>query len=232
MTTHAIPVKESRHQQGPACRGTIEALVAALDARECETHRHSERVTLYTRFLAEQMGVRGADLHDIYYGALLHDIGKIGIPDAILLKPDSLTKAEWRIMKRHPQIGQQILSNVDFLKPAADIVLTHEERFDGTGYPQGLREGEIPQGARIFAVMDALDAMAFDRPYRKAMPYEQIMEEIRKGKGIQFDPEVVDAFMVYASTFEQWVTQDTTEQCEPHWQHTMTASLSGAQRSE
>lgn len=199
--------------------GTIEALIAALDARECETHRHSERVARYTRFLTEKMGVKEEELENVYRGALLHDIGKIGVPDAVLLKPASLTEEEWRVMRKHPEIGRQILSGIEFLKPASEIVFSHEERFDGAGYPRGLREEQIPLGARIFAVMDALDAMAFDRPYRKGMPFEAVVAEIRRGAGAQFDPKVVEVFGENASSFEGWVRQDRQEVCEPHGEH-------------
>lgn len=217
----SVSFKEIYRQLAAAYRGTIEALVAALDARECETHRHSERVGQYARFLAEEMGVQGEDLEDIYRGALLHDIGKIGLPDAILLKPASLTGAEWKVMRRHPEMGRRILANVEFLIPASEIVFTHEERFDGSGYPRGLKGDQIPLGARIFAVMDTLDAMAFDRPYRKAIPFDLIEPEILKGKGSQFDPEVIDTFQGNIRTFEEWVRQDKRQECEPHWKHTI-----------
>lgn len=136
----SVSLKEVYRRLEDAYRGTMEVLVAALDARECETHRHSERVARHTRFLAEKMGLKREELEDMYRGALLHDIGKIGVPDAILLKPASLTEEEWKVMKKHPEMGRQILSNVDFLKPASEIVISHEERFDGSGYPRGLAE--------------------------------------------------------------------------------------------
>ena len=215
----SVSIKDVIRRLENAYRGTMEVLVAALDARECETHRHSERVAQYTRFLAEKMGMKGGDLEDIFRGALLHDIGKIGVPDAILLKPASLTEQEWMVMKRHPEMGRQILLNVEFLKPAADIVFNHEERFDGTGYPIGLRGDQIPLGSRIFAVMDALDAMAFDRPYRKAMPFDAVVKEILRGAGTQFDPEVIGVFRANTSTFEEWVRKDQQEICEPHGEH-------------
>lgn len=215
-------LKEAYRRLDAAYRGTMEVLVAALDARECETHRHSERVAQYTRFLAEKMGVKGEDLEEIYRGALLHDIGKIGVPDAVLLKPTSLTEEEWKVMKKHPETGKRILSNVDFLKPAAKIVFTHEERFDGSGYPQGLRGDQIPIGSRIFAVMDALDAMAFDRPYRKAIPFDLIKVEILKRAGSQFDPEVVEAFQPNLHRFKEWIYHDQQERCEPHGEHKAT----------
>ena len=215
----SVSIKEVIRRLDAAYRGTMEVLVAALDARECETHRHSERVAQYTRFLAEKMDVKGGDLEDIYRGALLHDIGKIGVPDAILLKPTSLTEEEWKVMKKHPEMGRQILSNVVFLKPASEIVFTHEERFDGSGYPQRLQGKHIPLGSRIFAVMDAMDAMAFDRPYRKAIPFDAIEAEILKGAGSQFDPKVVEAFRKNRPTFKEWIMRDQQEECETHGEH-------------
>jgi putative nucleotidyltransferase with HDIG domain len=215
-----VALKEVQRRLEAAYRGTLEVLVAALDARECETHRHSERVAQYSRFLAEKMGMKAEELEDIYRGALLHDIGKIGVPDAILLKPTSLTEEEWKVMKKHPEMGQRILLNVEFLKPATEIVISHEERFDGSGYSRGLRGDQIPLGSRIFAVMDALDAMAFDRPYRKAIPFEAVVREILKGSGSQFDPKVVEAFRANIYTFEEWVRQDQQGLCEPHGEHT------------
>lgn len=215
----SVTLAEAYRRLEGAYRGTMEVLVAALDARECETHCHSERVARYTRFLAEKMGEKGGDLEDIYRGALLHDIGKIGVPDAVLLKPAPLTEEEWRIMRKHPEIGLQILSGIEFLRPASEIVLSHEERFDGAGYPRGLRGEEIPMGARIFAVMDTLDAMAFDRPYRKGRLFKAVVAEIRRGAGSQFDPKVVEVFCQNTSTLEAWVRQDRQEVCEPHGEH-------------
>lgn len=216
----SVSLKEVHRRLETAYRGTIEVLIAALDARECETHRHSERVAQYTRSLAEKMGVRGKILEDIYWGALLHDIGKIGVPDAILLKPTFLTEEEWKAMKKHPELGRQILDGVEFLKPASEIVFTHEERFDGSGYPRGLRGEQVPAGSRIFAVMDALDAMAFDRPYRKAIPFDLIVKEILKGSGSQFDPAVVEAFQANIHNFKDWIRRDQQEICEGHGEHT------------
>lgn len=218
----SVSIRDIIRRLEAAYRGTMEVLVAALDARECETHRHSERVAQYTRFLAEKIGMKGGDLEDIFRGALLHDIGKIGVPDAILLKPASLTEEEWKVMKKHPEMGRQIVSSVDFLKPASEIVFTHEERFDGSGYPRGLRGDQIPVGSRIFAVMDALDAMTFDRPYRKAIPFEAIEVEILKGTGSQFDPNVVEAFRWNIKTFMEWTERDKQEACEPHGKHETT----------
>jgi putative nucleotidyltransferase with HDIG domain len=186
------------HEALTALRGTynetLQALVASLDAREHETTNHSLRVMEYTTFLARKVGVAEEDLVQIAWGALLHDIGKIGIPDAILLKPGLLDPEEWRIMRKHPIIGYQILDGVTFLEKARELVFTHQEQFSGAGYPNHLQANEIPQGARIFAVCDTLDAITSHRPYRQARSFEQAYAEVIYARGEQFDPEVVDVF--------------------------------------
>jgi putative nucleotidyltransferase with HDIG domain len=174
---------------------TLEALVAALDAREHETQAHSKRVSEYTLYLAREMSVDALELDVIRRGAMLHDIGKIGIPDSILLKPGKLTDEEWVGMQKHPQIGYWILDGIEALKPASDIVLSHHERHDGTGYPRKLSADRIPLGARIFSVADTLDVMTSDRPYRKALSYEDARSEISRFSGTQFDSEVVKYFL-------------------------------------
>ncbi len=174
---------------------TLEALAAALDTRDTETQGHSVRVSEYTVVIARRMGVEEPELTEVRRGALLHDVGKIGIPDAVLRKPGKLTADEWREMKQHPEIGGRILSGIKFLEKSLPIVMAHQERFDGSGYPQGLKGDEIPLGARIFAVVDTLDAMTSDRPYRKALRYEDAREEIVRNSGIQFDPKVVEVFL-------------------------------------
>ncbi len=175
---------------------TLRALVTALDTRDTETQGHSLRVVRYTLRLAGILGIHDkAQLKIFEYGALLHDIGKIGIPDAILRKPGKLTPEEWEIMKTHPAIGHQILRKIKFLDEAANMVLHHHEHFQGKGYPDGLRGEAIPLGARIFNVADTVDAMTSDRPYRKALTFEQTAEELRRCSGTQFDPQVVDAFL-------------------------------------
>ncbi len=184
-----------------------EALAAALDAREHETGLHSKRVACHTLVLARHFTDEPGRLQQIYWGALLHDLGKVGIPDAILLKPGSLTEDEWRVMRVHPAIGHRILSATPFLTEAADIVLAHEERFDGGGYPRGLAGGAIPLGARLFSVIDALDAMVSDRPYRKGMPFDAAKAEILRVAGAQFDPAVVDAFLLEEQTLREMVDQ-------------------------
>lgn len=174
---------------------TLEALAAALDTRDTETQGHSVRVSEYTVVIARRMGVADPELTEIRRGALLHDVGKIGISDAVLRKPGKLTPQEWAEMKKHPEIGYRILSGINFLEKSLPIVIAHQERFDGSGYPRGLKGGEIPLGARIFAVVDTLDAMTSDRPYRSALDYETAREEIVRNSGIQFDPRVVEAFL-------------------------------------
>jgi putative nucleotidyltransferase with HDIG domain len=174
---------------------TLESLATALDTRDSETLGHSLRVAAYTVAVARRMGLVEPQLTDIYRGALLHDVGKIGIPDAILRKPGKLTPEEWVEMRKHPEIGYRILHGIRFLEEARLIVLSHQERYDGQGYPRGLRGEQIPLGARIFAVVDTLDAMTSDRCYRKALSYAAAREEITRYRGIQFDPGVVGVFL-------------------------------------
>jgi putative nucleotidyltransferase with HDIG domain len=174
---------------------TLEALAASLDLRDNETAGHSRRVTRYCLETAQRIGCSNEQMKNIARGAYLHDIGKIGVPDAILRKPGKLTEEELQIMRSHVLIGHELVCHIAFLASAAEIVLTHHERFDGTGYLQGLRGAEIPLGSRIFAVADALDAMTSDRPYRRALPYSAAREEIIRESGRHFDPEVVRVFL-------------------------------------
>ncbi len=173
----------------------VESLAEALDLREQETGLHSKRVAAHTLLLATHHYQRAEDLREVYWGSLLHDIGKIGVPDAILLKRGPLSAEEWPIMQEHPRNGHLILRKLPFLAMAADIVLCHEERFDGSGYPAGLKGEGIPLAARLFAVIDTLDAMTFDRPYRKALSFDAAKGEILRMAGTQFDPLAVDAFL-------------------------------------
>lgn len=175
---------------------TLQVLGRALDLRDNETAGHSHRVTRYSLELASAMNCTPVQLRQIARGAYLHDVGKIGIPDSILLKPGPLTEQEKTIMQAHVNIGYDLVSRISFLADPAEIVLTHQERFDGQGYPRGLAGSDIPLGARIFAVADTLDAMTSDRPYRKALPYSTAREEIIRESGRQFDPEVVKAFLL------------------------------------
>lgn len=184
-----------QHELQTSYESVLDALLSALDTRSTETQGHSERVTAYTMLLADAMGVAEEDRYHIERGALLHDIGKIGIPDRILLKAGPLSPEEWEEMKRHPIIGYRMCSRIDFLQGAAKIVLHHHERWDGSGYPDGLAGEDIPLGARIFAIADALDAMITERPYRQAISFEEAAAEIARNRGTQFDPQVVDVFL-------------------------------------
>lgn len=174
---------------------TLEALGGALDAKDAETEGHCQRVTAFTITIARAMGVDKGLLRHIARGAFLHDIGKMGIPDEILRKPGPLTSEERDVMRRHCDIGYAMLERIPFLKEAAEIVLCHQECFDGSGYPRGLKGDQIPLGARVFAVADTLDAMISDRPYRKALPISAAREEIQRFSGRQFDPRVVQVFL-------------------------------------
>ncbi len=174
---------------------TLSALMIALDYRDFETQGHSIRVVEYTERLAREMGVEEPELTDIRRGTMLHDVGKIGIPDGILRKPGPLDEDEWEIMKLHAELGYKMLKDIPFLARPAEIVLAHQEKWDGSGYPRGLRGPEIPLGARIFSVADTFDAMTSDRPYRRALTYEQARQEIIDYSGRQFDPRVVEAFL-------------------------------------
>jgi putative nucleotidyltransferase with HDIG domain len=169
--------------------------VAALDSREHETFSHSLRVRSYTRHLARRAGYPPALLPSLEQGALLHDIGKIAVADAILLKPAKLTSDEWVEMRKHSTAGDEILRRVPFLRPASAMVRHHHERFDGTGYPDGLKGSEIPLGARLFTVADTLDAMTSDRSYRQAPGLEAARAEIQRHSGKQFDPHIVELFL-------------------------------------
>ena len=177
-------------------RSTLEALGSAIDTRDLGTQAHSRRVRGYSLTIARAHGMSSdAELRTLEHGVLLHDIGKIGIPDAILLKPGPLTPAEWKVMRTHPEIGRQLVEQIPFLRPAVPIVYHHHERWDGTGYPQGLKGEAIPLGARVFAVADAFDAMTFDRPYSRAIEFEAARAEIQRSAGTHFDPAVVKSFM-------------------------------------
>ncbi|MDH3626200.1 MAG: response regulator [Acidobacteriota bacterium] len=174
---------------------TLQALVTALDYRDNETQGHSLRVVEYAVLVAEAMDIREPDLTWIRRGALLHDVGKIGITDSVLRKPGKLDDDEWEEMHKHPEMGFRMLQKIPFLGPELDIVLCHQEKFDGTGYPRGLKGDEIPLGARIFSVVDTFDAMTSDRPYRAALSIEDACEEIAEFAGRQFDPTVAEAFL-------------------------------------
>jgi putative nucleotidyltransferase with HDIG domain len=186
-----------------AAGALAEALAAALDLREHETGLHSKRVACHTLVLARRIVTDPAHLHQVYWGALLHDIGKIGVPDAILLKHGALTAEERQVMQAHPESGYRIVSQVEGLAEAAAIVYSHEERYDGTGYPRRLAGDAIPLGARLFAVIDTLDAMTSDRPYRRALPFDDARAEIVRMSGSQFDPLAVRAFLSEEPTLRE-----------------------------
>ena len=177
-----------------AYRTTLKALTAALETRDAETHGHSERVVTFSLRLGRELGLDRRQLRDLEFGSLLHDIGKIGVPDSILRKPAKLTEEEWEKMRQHPRHGRQILRGIEFLEGATRVVAEHHEKWDGTGYPVGLRAEEIDLNARIFSVADAFDAMVSDRVYRKGRSYEEAAEELDRCAGKQFDPQVVAAF--------------------------------------
>ncbi len=180
---------------GDSYEATLSALSRALDTRDEETEEHSRRVRRYSEMIAGRLGLSPEDIADIARGAMLHDVGKIGVPDAILLKPAKLTADEQAIMRRHPQIGYNMIAHIPFLSRAAEVVLHHHEAYDGSGYPSGLTGDRIPLGARIFAVADTLDAMTSDRPYRRALPLSAALAEIERCRGTQFDPRIVDTLL-------------------------------------
>jgi putative nucleotidyltransferase with HDIG domain len=174
---------------------TLEALGNALDLKDAETEGHSKRVTAFTIAMARAMGLSADQIRVIARGAFLHDIGKMAIPDAILRKPGALDQEEIAIMREHCYRGYQILRRIPFLSEAAEIVYSHQEKYDGSGYPRGLKGDQIPLGARIFSVADTLDAMTSNRPYRAAQPFSAARDEIQRWSGRQFDPQVVATFM-------------------------------------
>ena len=174
---------------------TLQALGAAIDLRDNETGGHSQRVCRYSLEMARAMGWQEKELGSLTRGAYLHDIGKLGVPDAILLKPGALTPEERKIMQRHAQIGFDLVKDIPFLADATEVVLMHHERFDGSGYPQGLKGEAIPLSARIFSIADTLDAITSERPYQRAASFESAREIIRRLSGTAFDPQVVSVFL-------------------------------------
>jgi HD-GYP domain-containing protein (c-di-GMP phosphodiesterase class II) len=188
-----------------------ESLAAALDLREKETGLHSKRVASHTLILARHHYADTEMLREIYWGSLLHDIGKIGVPDSILLKPERLSDDEWMVMRQHPEQGSRLLEKIPFFSLAAKIVLCHEERYDGTGYPNALKGDAIPLPARLFAVIDTLDAMTFDRPYRKGLPFNTAKAEIIRMSGSQFDPAAVETFLKEEQLLREMTAVDHLE---------------------
>jgi putative nucleotidyltransferase with HDIG domain len=191
---------------------TLEALGEALDLRDAETEGHSRRVTAFTIAIAKRMGLHKDEISVIARGAFLHDIGKMAIPDNILLKPGKLTPDEVNVMKEHAWYGYKILSKIPFLSEAAEIVYSHQERYDGTGYPRGLKGEEIPLGARIFSIADTLDAMTSDRPYRAAQTVQAARKEIESWAGRQFDPDIVKVFLEMPDNIWDGLRKDVQEQ--------------------
>jgi len=174
---------------------TLLALAAALDVREHNTGVHSQRVADYTLRLAREVGVRDKDTLDVFWrGALLHDVGKIGIPDKVLLKPGPLSDEEWVVMRNHPDVGARMLRKIEFLRDPSEIVLSHHEWYDGSGYPRKLKGDQIPLGARLFAVIDVYDALTTDRAYHTSRSHTDSLVKLREGSDTHFDPAVVAAF--------------------------------------
>ena len=206
LRTANIEVRRVSEELRTSYDGTLEALVNALDARDQETKGHSIRVSRYMLDIAREMGVVEGTQEwvDMQRGSLLHDVGKIGVSDSILLKPSKLSEDEWELMRKHPEIGYNMLRQVKFLQGPAEIILAHHERWDGRGYPRALHEDEIPLGARIFSVVDTFDSMTSDRPYRKALTTLESLNEIMACSGTQFDPVVVEAFL---DIYERWVEE-------------------------
>jgi putative nucleotidyltransferase with HDIG domain len=208
-----VELSRTLSSHSAASESTLRALVNALDAREHETEAHSRRVGDYALHLAEVMGVDASAREDIRKGALLHDIGKIGISDHILLKPGKLTAEEWVEMRKHPEIGYWILAGSRELRAASEIVIAHHERWDGKGYPNRLMGVDIPLGARIFSVVDTFDALTSNRPYHRGEPYESARLEIEMNGGTQFDPTVVEHFLRVPPGIWQDIRSRTIEEC-------------------
>jgi putative nucleotidyltransferase with HDIG domain len=180
---------------------TIETLATALDYRDQMTSGHSRRVADMTVSIARDLGIADGDLIQIEHGALLHDIGKLRIPDSILWKPSELTPEEWDVMRRHPEYGYDFVNKIGFLKGAADIILSHHEKYNGTGYPRGLKGSHISLGARIFALVDAVDAIVYDRPYHRGTAFSVAREEILKKSGSHFDPGLVEPTLAHLANY-------------------------------
>jgi putative nucleotidyltransferase with HDIG domain len=180
---------------------TLETLATAIDLRDQGTSGHSRRVADMTIGIARKLGVNDGELMQIEHGALLHDLGKLRVPDSILWKPSALTPEEWEIMRKHPEYGYEFVQKIEFLKGAADIILSHHEKYDGSGYPRGLKGKEISLAARIFSLVDAVDALVFDRPYHRGTAFPIAREEILKRSGSHFDPELVKPALELLSAY-------------------------------
>jgi putative nucleotidyltransferase with HDIG domain len=195
IVAQSAALREALAETDRTYDATLAALSSALDVRDTETEGHARRVVRYMELIAEGLKVPADQHATLRRGALLHDIGKIGVPDHILRKPGPLTENEWYTMKTHPDLGAKIIANVPFLEAVAVIIRAHHERWDGIGYPEGLAGEQIPLGARIFAVADSFDAMTSDRPYRRGRPLDEALAEIERCAGTQFDPQVAAAFL-------------------------------------
>jgi putative nucleotidyltransferase with HDIG domain len=195
FNTMVVSLNQSQRDLLKSYDDTLEGWAKALELRDKETEGHSERVTDLTVRLAGEMGFDWKTLIHVRRGALLHDIGKMGTPDAILHKPGSLTDDERQIIQKHPQDAYDMLKQISFLQSALEIPYCHHEKWDGTGYPRGLKGEEIPASARIFAIVDVWDALTNDRPYRKALPRAEVVDLLKSNSGSHFDPRVVDAFL-------------------------------------
>ncbi len=204
-------VQRSNDELMLAYDSTLEGWSGALDLRDKETEGHTQRVTVETLRLAQHMGLPDAELLQIRRGALLHDIGKMGIPDAVLLKPGPLSDEEWVTMKKHPTYALELLSPIAYLRPALEIPYSHHEKWDGSGYPLGLSGNQIPLAARLFAVVDVWDALCSDRPYRQGWPLQRVLRHIRDGAGTHFDPAVVAAFLQIHPAIEEPVEEKENE---------------------
>jgi len=212
---------------------TLEVLGAAIDLRDSPTAGHSRRVFLYSIEIAKRMGGLEQQMRNIAMGAWLHDIGKLAISDAILLKPGPLTDNEREIMERHAQIGYDLVKGIPFLAEAAEIIFAHHERCDGSGYPRGLKTRAIPVGARIFAVADTFDAMTSDRPYRRALPFKASREVIERGAGKLYDPQVASVFLnIPEETWEALRTETASIQSFRLATASDIQALSGLAKSE
>lgn len=190
----AVELEQALNELQVAYLRTVRSLAFVVEAKDAYTGQHLERCRVYGMALMRELGI-GDDQRSAEYGFLLHDAGKVGVPEAILNKPGPLSIAEWRIMRTHPLIGYQLIAGIPFLKVAAELVRYHHEMYDGSGYPEGLRGDDIPVAARVFAVVDAFDAITTDRPYRKAASPAEAIEELERMAGSQFDPIVVEAWV-------------------------------------
>jgi HD-GYP domain-containing protein (c-di-GMP phosphodiesterase class II) len=197
-------MQKANRELSKAYDETIEGWSHALDLRDHETEGHTRRVTELTIRLAKEFGIHGEELAQIRRGSLLHDIGKMGVPDYILLKPGVLTENEWEIMRKHPQYAYDLIFPISYLRPSIDIPYCHHERWNGSGYPRGLNGKEIPFSARIFAVVDVWDALTSDRPYRQAWADDKTLKYIEERSGVEFDPKVVDYFIRLIRRQDSW----------------------------